>query len=152
MAKGQQKCIKKFRLSPVPVKSTVGEQVSFMWNALLDNTQQSVVARHEVWTSGSPIDRCWNTQEYQNTQQLKDVVQAVFETIAKAKLRKISHRTWRRIILCHENDSVHTDLLDVWQRQWKWINWIQYMYFLWLYYLFCYCSHYFLVRDDKTGS
>lgn len=42
------------------------------------------------------------------------------------------------------------DLLDVWQSQWKWINWIQYISFVLLYDLFFYWSHYFLAASDKT--
>lgn len=36
------------------------------------------------------------------------------------------YKTWH-IILCNENDGVPTDLIDVWEHQWKWIKWIQYV-------------------------
>lgn len=51
-------------------------------------------------------------QRYQTTEQLKDAVRTAFAAINRNLLRKISHRSWRRIILCHENNGGHTDLLD----------------------------------------
>lgn len=47
-----------------------------------------------------------------------------------------AHSTWRSIILCHENDSVHTELLDVC--------------FVLMHYLYFYCSQYLLLKCDKT--
>ena len=50
---------------------------------------------------------------YNTTDELKDVVRQAFRQVTPARLRKMSHRTWRRIILCHENDGAQTDLLDI---------------------------------------
>lgn len=69
----------------------------------------------------------------QNTHHLKDTVLRTFATINKAQICKISQSTWRCTIWCHDNDGVPKDLLDVWHRQ---LNWIQYMCFLLVYYLF----------------
>ncbi|KAJ4451278.1 hypothetical protein ANN_02739 [Periplaneta americana] len=44
--------------------------------------------------------------------ELKDAVRRGFQHITLAMPRRMSHRTWRRIILCEENDGRHTDLLD----------------------------------------
>lgn len=51
-------------------------------------------------------------QRYATTEQLKVAVTDAFTTIDRAMLRRISHRSWRRIILCHDNDGAHTDVLD----------------------------------------
>ena len=45
-------------------------------------------------------------------QQLMDAVRTAFGTITKAKLPKVSLRTWRQIIMYHENDVLHTNILD----------------------------------------
>lgn len=49
---------------------------------------------------------------YETVDELKDAVRRAFTAITPAMLKRISHRTWRRIILCYENDGVHTDTLE----------------------------------------
>lgn len=56
--------------------------------------------------------RDFHKGRYQNTQQLKDC-SAAFATITKAQLYKISHKTWRCILLCYEKDF-STNFLDMW--------------------------------------
>jgi hypothetical protein len=51
-------------------------------------------------------------QRYQTTDDLKQAVRLAFNRVTPQMLRKIPHRTWRRIILCHENDGAQTDPLD----------------------------------------
>ncbi|KAJ4434615.1 hypothetical protein ANN_23177 [Periplaneta americana] len=45
------------------------------------------------------------TKPYNTTDELKDAVRQAFTQVTPAMLRKMSHRTWWRIILCHENDD-----------------------------------------------
>lgn len=78
------------------------------------------------WPSRSPdLTSCDNTLErvlhepYQNIHQLKDAIWRVFATITEAQFRIISQRRGHHIILCHEKDGIHKDLLNEWQHQWK---------------------------------
>ncbi|KAJ4442792.1 hypothetical protein ANN_04385 [Periplaneta americana] len=76
------------------------------------------------WSSQSPnLISCDNAlwghikqkvaqNRYQTTEELKDAVRNVFASITPTMLRKISHRSWKQIILCHENNSVQTDPLE----------------------------------------
>ena len=50
---------------------------------------------------------------YNTTDELRDAVRQAFRQVTSAMLRKMWHRTWRRIILYHENDGTQTDLLDI---------------------------------------
>ncbi|KAJ4434756.1 hypothetical protein ANN_23325 [Periplaneta americana] len=49
---------------------------------------------------------------YQTFEDLKQAVREAFREITPPLLRKISHRTWRRIILCRDNDGAHIGVLD----------------------------------------
>ena len=51
-------------------------------------------------------------QHYNSNDELKAVVTLAFGTITPAMSRKMSHRKWRRIILCSENEGQHTDTRD----------------------------------------
>jgi len=51
-------------------------------------------------------------QRYHSDDEVKAAVTATFGTLTPAMLIKMSHRTWRRIILCSENEGQHTDVLD----------------------------------------
>jgi hypothetical protein len=51
-------------------------------------------------------------QRYQTTDNLKQAVRRAFNRVTLKMLRNMSHRTWRRIILCHENDGGQTDTPD----------------------------------------
>ena len=50
---------------------------------------------------------------YNTTDELKDAVRQAFRQVTPAMLRKMSHRAWRRIILCQGDDSTQTDPLDI---------------------------------------
>jgi hypothetical protein len=50
---------------------------------------------------------------YQTTEQLEEAVHTAFQSLTPQMLRKTNHRTWRRIILCAENNGAHTDVIDV---------------------------------------
>ena len=50
---------------------------------------------------------------YNTTDELKDAVRQAFRQVTPAMLRKMSHRTWRRIILCHGNNGTQTEPLDI---------------------------------------
>lgn len=47
-----------------------------------------------------------------NVHQLKNTVQRTFAAITKAQIQDMSHRTWRRIILCQEKDGFHRKHLE----------------------------------------
>jgi hypothetical protein len=51
-------------------------------------------------------------QRYRTTDDLKQAVRLVFNRVTPQMLWKMSHRTWCRIILCHENDGAQMDPLD----------------------------------------
>ena len=51
-------------------------------------------------------------QRYQTVEELKQAVREAFREITPPILRKISHRAWRRIIVCRDNDGAHTDILN----------------------------------------
>ncbi|KAJ4438025.1 hypothetical protein ANN_13964 [Periplaneta americana] len=52
------------------------------------------------------------TEQYDTIDELKDAVRRTFQQITPAMLRRMSHRIWRRIILCEENDG---DILTLWK-------------------------------------
>ena len=43
---------------------------------------------------------------------MKAAVTASCRILTPSMLRKMSHRTWRRITLCSENEGQHTDVMD----------------------------------------
>ena len=43
---------------------------------------------------------------------MKAAVTASCRILTPSMLRKMSHRTWRRIRLCSENEGQHTDVMD----------------------------------------
>jgi hypothetical protein len=47
------------------------------------------------------------------TEQLKEAVRTASQSLTPQMLRKMNHRTWRRIILCAENNGADTDVIDV---------------------------------------
>ncbi|KAJ4435673.1 hypothetical protein ANN_18289 [Periplaneta americana] len=49
---------------------------------------------------------------YQTIEDLKQAVREAFRETSPPLLRKISHRKWRRIILCRDNDGAHIDVMD----------------------------------------
>ena len=51
-------------------------------------------------------------QRYHSNNELKAPATAAFGTFNPAMFRKMSNRTWCRIILCSENEGQHTDVLD----------------------------------------
>lgn len=94
----------------------------------------------------------------QETKQTRDkkVATLMYESVTRSVGRQIGEISTKiqggpkvlshqHNINCWQENGVHTNLLNVWKRQWQWINWMQYMCFLLLYYLFLYCSHYFFV-------
>lgn len=58
------------------------------------------------------IKECVAQQRYETTNDLKEAVRMAFARISPQMLRTMSHRTWRKIILCHENEGAQTDPLD----------------------------------------
>lgn len=52
-------------------------------------------------------------RNYRTTDELKGAVLQAFTQITQPMLRRMSHRTWRRIILCRDNNGVHTDRIDM---------------------------------------
>jgi hypothetical protein len=50
---------------------------------------------------------------YGTTEQLKEAVRTAFQSLTPQMLRNMNHRTWRRIILCAENNGAQTDVTDV---------------------------------------
>jgi hypothetical protein len=93
-----------------------------MWTGLrfevASQVKQAALVTH--WPPRSPdLSTCDNSlwgfkkeivaqQHYQTTDDLKQAVRLAFNRVTPQMLRKMSHRTWRRIILCHEQ----TDPLD----------------------------------------
>ncbi|KAJ4441468.1 hypothetical protein ANN_11323, partial [Periplaneta americana] len=51
-------------------------------------------------------------ERYDTIDEFKDVVRRAFQQITAAMLRRMSNRTWRRIILCEENDGRDAYPLD----------------------------------------
>jgi hypothetical protein len=51
-------------------------------------------------------------KRYQTTEELKEAARNAFAEVTPAMLRRISHRAWRRIILCFDHDGVHADIID----------------------------------------
>jgi hypothetical protein len=51
-------------------------------------------------------------------------------------LRKINHRTWRRIILCAKNNGAHTDVIDIWVLMWTSYNYLIKLYYYYYYYYY----------------
>ncbi|KAJ4447815.1 hypothetical protein ANN_09823 [Periplaneta americana] len=58
------------------------------------------------------IKRIVARERYDTIDEFKDAVRRVFQQITPAMMRRMSHRTWRHIILCEENDGLHTVSLD----------------------------------------
>jgi hypothetical protein len=64
------------------------------------------------------LRRCKNVkqivaqQRYPTTDDLKQAVRRAFNRVTPQTPRNVSHRTWRRIIVCHENGGAQTDTLD----------------------------------------
>jgi hypothetical protein len=51
------------------------------------------------------IKEVFAQQRYQTTDDLKQEVRRAFNRVTPQMLWSMSHRTWRRIILYHENDE-----------------------------------------------
>jgi hypothetical protein len=54
-----------------------------------------------------------SVKTYGTTEQLNEAVRTAFQSLTPQMLRKINHRTWRRIILCAKNNGAHTDVIDI---------------------------------------
>jgi hypothetical protein len=52
-------------------------------------------------------------RRYNNNEDLRRAVEDAFRTITPKMLRRMSQRTWRRIRLCVQHQSAHTDPLDM---------------------------------------
>jgi len=72
-------------------------------------TSTWVHERHNTWDT---LDTISAKFEERFKDELKAAVTAAFGTLTLAMLRKMSHRTWRCMILCSENEGQHTDVLD----------------------------------------
>jgi hypothetical protein len=51
-------------------------------------------------------------QRYQTTGDLKQAVRRALNLVTPQMHRNMSHRTWRGIVLCHENDGAQMDTVD----------------------------------------
>ena len=49
---------------------------------------------------------------YETIDQLKHAITAAFASVSRNSLQKMAQRTWRRMELCKNNESQHTDPLD----------------------------------------
>jgi hypothetical protein len=47
--------------------------------------------------------------------ELKEAITAAFREITLQQLRRISRRTWRRILLCKSNGGQHVEKIDSWE-------------------------------------
>jgi len=52
-------------------------------------------------------------RRYNNNEDLRRAVEDAFRTVTPKMLRRMSHRTWRRIRLCVQHHGAHTDPLDI---------------------------------------
>ncbi|KAJ4447742.1 hypothetical protein ANN_09750 [Periplaneta americana] len=78
-------------------------------------SRHKMVRRHvlcEIFRSKGGVISLWgiikqhvSKHRYQTIEDLKQAVREAFREITPPFLRKISHRTWRRIILCRDNDG-----------------------------------------------